>query len=62
MAKAFLVSGIKNGKEKAWAFRNYIDARAKMNNVEFQKGWKNLGISEIENYREAKRLENFLNK
>lgn len=61
-SKAYLVSGIKNGREKAWAFKTLKEAKEKLRAVEFQRGWRDLGIAEHSTYKEAKRIEVFLNK
>jgi len=59
MGKGYGVSGVKYGKQRAWAFKTEDEAEAYYNKIKFQKGWRDLGISEHPSYAEAKRLAKF---
>lgn len=57
--KAHVVSGVKYGKQKAWAFKSQKEAEDYYNKVKFQRGWRDLGIAEHKSYAEAKKIADF---
>ena len=59
MVKAYIVSGVKNGKQKAWAFPSERQAFKKYDSEKFKRGWRDLGISETPSYEEAKKQAEF---
>ena len=53
MGKGYLVSGIKGGKTRAKAFRTFNQAKKQNDVWKFQKGWRDLGISEYPSFDQA---------
>ncbi len=59
MGKGYVVSGVKNGKQRAWAFSNLEKAEEMYNKIKFQRGWRDLGVSERPSFEQAKKEAKF---
>ena len=60
--KCYSVSGKKYGKQKFKVFTSFKQAKKYFENKQFEKGWKDLGVSKWESCKDAKKIEGILKK